>query len=301
MDPPIKVFSRADNICTSTMNFQSITLDYIRSELIRQEDTIIFCLIERCQFKHNSQIYKSIIECAFGKPTAVENSGETPVAAGCSDSQAEPYYILDCANLAPTLDLKSVLHELECVFSRIRRYTSPDELPFTKPLSEILLPPIEYPNILAQNNININGLILETYIQKIIPLICIPGSDGNLGSSCTRDVETLQALSRRIHMGLFVAEAKFNDTETHKEYCRLIKNRDRQGIMDLLTNAAVEERLLKRIAKKALVYGQEIDENELILSDSHVKIDPAIVVDMYRSFVIPLTKQVEVDYLLQRL
>lgn len=35
------------------------------------------------------------------------------------------------------------------------------------------------------------------------------GDDGNYGSSAMYDVFCLQALSRRIHFGKFVAEAKF--------------------------------------------------------------------------------------------
>lgn len=35
-----------------------LSLDYIRSTLIRQEETIIFALIERAQFRHNDIVYK---------------------------------------------------------------------------------------------------------------------------------------------------------------------------------------------------------------------------------------------------
>ena len=49
---------------TTTMCEENITtrdllsLDYIRSTLIRQEETIIFALIERAQFRHNDIVYK---------------------------------------------------------------------------------------------------------------------------------------------------------------------------------------------------------------------------------------------------
>jgi hypothetical protein len=39
--------------------------------------------------------------------------------------------------------------------------------------------------------------------------IATPGDDGNYGSAATLDVLALQALSKRIHYGKFVAEAKF--------------------------------------------------------------------------------------------
>ena len=38
---------------------ESITLDNIRSALIRQEDTILFNLIERSQFGRNDAVYTS--------------------------------------------------------------------------------------------------------------------------------------------------------------------------------------------------------------------------------------------------
>ena len=51
----------------------------------------------------------------------------------------------------------------------------------------------------------------------------------------------LQALSKRVHYGKFVAEAKF--LAQRKEYSDLIRRQDSQGIMDLLTNKAVEKQV----------------------------------------------------------
>jgi hypothetical protein len=48
----------------------------------------------------------------------------------------------------------------------------------------------------------------------------------------------LQALSKRIHYGKFVAEAKFQAQP--EKYSQLISQRDSQGILDLLTDRAVE-------------------------------------------------------------
>lgn len=49
----------------------------------------------------------------------------------------------------------------------------------------------------------------------------------------------LQALSKRMHFGKFIAEAKFQ-AETAR-YSELILANDAAGIMDALTNLAVEE------------------------------------------------------------
>lgn len=40
-------------------------------------------------------------------------------------------------------------------------------------------------------------------------MICEPGDDEQHGSSVVCDVSVLQALSRRVHLGKFVAESKF--------------------------------------------------------------------------------------------
>ena len=58
-------------------------------------------------------------------------------------------------------------------------------------------------------------------------------------------VSSLQALSRRIHYGKFVAEAKFLDEQ--EKYTALIQARDDQGIMDLLTNEEVEKQVTLRV------------------------------------------------------
>ena len=88
---------------------------------------------------------------------------------------------------------------------------------------------------------------------------------------------------------------------------QLIQTKNRQGILDLLTNTAVEQKLIRRLKKKALLYGQEIDDSSMDeFGDGgqvslQSRISPSIVARIYEQFVIPLTKEVEVEYLLQRL
>ncbi|KAI9002792.1 putative ARO7-chorismate mutase [Gaertneriomyces semiglobifer] len=266
------------------MNFTNnkLSLPKIRDELVRLEDSIIFALIERAQFAQNNNIYD---------PDHFQQEG------------------------FPGSFLEYLLHEIESVHAKVRRYTSPDEYPFTSPLPEPILPPLAYPSLLAPNTVNYNSQLYHIYTTQITPSICRPGDDGNYGSSATKDVEVLQILSRRIHFGKFVAEAKFSGEE-HEEYVRLIKKRDRQGLMALLTNKAVEERLLRRLRRKALIYGQEIDDEtsppppgatekpvrpSVDEAPSNLRIPLEAFADMYEKYVIPLTKEVEVDYLLQRL
>ena len=80
-----------------------LSLDTLRQALVRQEDTIIFALIERAQFAQNLKIYE---------------------AGVFFDSSFLDYF----------------LHQVECVHAKVRRYTSPDEYPFTQPLPEPVLP-----------------------------------------------------------------------------------------------------------------------------------------------------------------
>jgi chorismate mutase len=136
--------------------------------------------------------------------------------------------------------------------------------------------------------------------------------DGNYGSSATKDIEALQLLSRRIHFGKFVAEAKFRDPRWHDQFVEMIKAKDESGIMELLTHRQVEDRLLKRVQRKALFYGQEYDDDgnpsspldpdqSLAVDSSLLKIQPEIAAQIYSKFIIPLTKEVELEYLLDRL
>jgi len=64
----------------------------------------------------------------------------------------------------------------------------------------------------------------------------------------------------------------------------------------------VEKRLLLRLRKKAATYAQDIvDGDSKDVNSMANKIDVDGVVDLYESYIIPLTKEVEVDYLLCRL
>lgn len=236
----------------------------------RLEDTITFHLIERVQFPLNQTIY---------------TPGALPIPS--SSLSFLDWY----------------LREQERLQSLIRRFESPDEYPFfPDALQTPLLPPLQYPQILHKNDVNVNDKIKESYIKHLLPAVCPDfgraeraEAQENYGSSATCDIACLQALSRRIHFGKFVAESKFR-TETEK-FTKLIKEGDRKGIDEAITNAAVEKKVLERLRLKATTYGTDPSTG----ADGQVKINTDAVVTMYRDFVIPLTKEVEVEYLMQRL
>ena len=90
-------------------------------------------------------------------------------------------------------------------------------------------------------SINLNSLIMDLYLHELMPGITEPGDDNNYGSAAMQDVLCLQALSKRIHYGKFVAEAKFRADPG--QYKQLIQRKDRDAIMQTLTNIDVENKV----------------------------------------------------------
>lgn len=251
---------------------KALDLAHIRFQLIRLEDTVLFHIIERVQFPYNSTIYR---------PGAISIPG--------SDLSFSDW----------------VLREQEALQSKIRRYQSPDEYPFfPDAMQPLILKEISYPKILWENDVNVNDELKQRYVGQILPAACAKfdreeraaDAQENYGSAATADVATLQALSRRIHFGKFVAESKFQkDPET---FVKLIKAEDKKGIDDAITNVKVEQQVLERLRAKAEMYGRDPSWAE---DGGVAKINVDAVVAMYKDHVIPLTKVVEVDYLMQRL
>ncbi|KAK7469269.1 chorismate mutase aro7 [Stygiomarasmius scandens] len=268
-----------------------LSLERIRSVLIRLEETIIFGLIERAQFAHNPRMYQR---------GAFKELAQT----GFEGSWLEWF-----------------LKEIETFHAKARRYTSPDEYPFTSDLPEPVLAPLKFPEILFPNKINANASILSFYIRYIVPRITrratlalaaskrskgIVGDeefedDGNYGSAATIDVEVLQSISKRVHYGKFVSESKF--LEDPAAFIPHIRNPNPKALEDLITKPEVERKLLQRLQKKAATYAQDFapDGSPNGINGNSGKIDVDGVVELYESYIIPLTKEVEVEYLLHRL
>ena len=126
-------------------------------------------------------------------------------------------------------------------------------------------------------DINVNEKIKEIYLEAL-KSICIPGDDDHYGSSIVLDIKTLQDLSRRVHYGNYVAEAKFQ--EDPEGYSELIKARNTEGIMERLTNLNVERDLLERVRTKGKRYN----------------VNPVLIESFFKDKIIPLTKEVEIEY-----
>ncbi|KXL50025.1 hypothetical protein M433DRAFT_66591 [Acidomyces richmondensis BFW] len=254
----------------------ALSLPHIRYQLIRLEDTVLFHLIERAQFPLNPRIYQP---------------GAIPLPS------------------SPLSFSDWVLREQERLQSRIRRFLSPDEYPFFPDAMEpLILPPLKYPKVLWENDVNVNRELKKRYVGQILPAAVAAAANvkdednddmpENYGSAATADVTCLQALSRRIHFGKFVAESKFLSSPS--TFVPLIRAKDRAGIDAAITDAAVEAKVLARLRKKAEMYGA--DPNLSATGEEGTrKIDVEAVVEVYERHVIPLTKVVEVEYLMQRL
>ncbi|KAH9080673.1 chorismate mutase [Lactarius deliciosus] len=248
-----------------------LSLDGIRSILTRLEDTIIFSLIERAQFAHNPRIYDRGV---FKELEDLKFKGSW---------------------------LEWFLKETEAFHSKARRYTSPDEYPFTTGLPAPILPPPEYPPILYPNKVNVNASILSFYVRSIVPritvqatltLACLKRSRGITGDDELEDDGNYGSaghpISKRVHYGKFVSESKFRQNPA--AFIPHIQQGNTESLTTLITNPEVERRL------KAMLYAQDFaNDGEPLNSTNKGKIDVDCVVDLYESYIIP------VDYLLQRL
>lgn len=233
-------------MCSIPANGQISIADRYR----RLEDTIIFHLIERVQFPLNPTIY-------------VPNGIRIP---------GSELSLFDW-----------MLREQERLQSLVRRYEAPDEYAFfPNAIQKPILQPLDYPKILHPNDVNVNQELKREYIEVFLPRVCRHfgredrgEKQENYGSAATCDVACLQALSRRVHFGKFVAESKFQQ-ETER-FVKLIKAEDRLGIDEAITNAKVEKRVLERLRLKARTYG--IDPS--IGAEGEGKINVDAVVAMY--------------------
>ncbi|XBW38187.1 hypothetical protein QEN19_003779 [Hanseniaspora menglaensis] len=244
-------------------------LDNIRNELVQMEDFIIFQFIKRSEYPISEKLYSTDV---YKRPVLPDETFEG--------------------------SFMDYMHrELEILQSKLRRFDSPDETPFfPKDIVPSILEKIDYPKLLAKGTITYNNKIRSLYVDEILPLIADNSTDEEyvaqqLGSITVIDIELLQNLSRRIHFGLFVAESKYRNNIT--KFKDLIKNKDYDGIHKEITNQAVEDMILERLEKKGDSYIYKTFKNK--------KITPQYLVKIYKDFIIPITKEVEVEYLMNRL
>ncbi|MBD3242872.1 MAG: chorismate mutase [Chitinivibrionales bacterium] len=239
------------------------TLARVAALLEGLEETIIFKLIDRAQFRVNEIAY-------------------VPGKSGFEGEHERSLFVLRLRRQ----------EEMDAMFGR---YCVPEERPFTTelpaPRRVVTLGDtglyIEAPDLAS-----VTGRILESYLD-LLPSLCATGDDGQYGSSVEHDVYALQALSRRIHFGAFhVAESKYRDDP--QGYTKLINEGDRDGLLRKLTRKEVEDAIIARVREKVGHAQARVNR------DVRVYVEPDLVTGFYRDHVIPLTKESEVHYLLKR-
>jgi len=67
----------------------------------------------------------------------------------------------------------------------------------------------------------VNDAIWKMYFDELLPLFTVDGDDGSYAETVALDFACLQVLSRRIHIGKYVAEVKFQDAP--QDYSPLIQ------------------------------------------------------------------------------
>ncbi len=236
-------------------------LEYIAARLESLEETIIYNLLDRAQFALNKRAY-----CP----------GQSGFIGNKQDSLFE---------------IRLTTHET--MDAEFGRFSVPEERPFTRnlpqPRREVPLDtqfPVDEFDI-----VNLCDEIKTSYLA-LLPRLC-SGDDSQYGSSVENDVFALQSISRRIHFGSFyIAECKFRDTPD--EYTALINQGDPDALLDKLTRKDIEEQITRRVYDKICSIQKNV--NKMV---RHV-IDPEIIVTFYRDTIIPLTKEGEVLYLMNR-
>jgi len=273
----------AANTANVTSAEQALDLNNIRSVLQRMEDSIIFSLIERSQYRVNSAVYEpNHKQLGRFKLHELRSAGSN----GCLGDW--------------------FIYQTECLHSQVRRYEHPTEYSFFSPLPEPSLGKktgqAESTSVLAKVPAEaiVNKQLLEIYRTKMIPSLCEQGDDGNYGSTAVQDVHVVQTMATRIYYGLFVAESKFRSER--QKATAMIKANDTEGLMAFITKPEVEKKNVQRVILKAKAFSQNIAlEKPEESGPATYKVNPEYIGRIFEEYIMPLTKEVEVAYLLARL
>lgn len=246
----------------------NLDLGYIAGRLEGLEETIIQKLIDRVQFLRNSVVYE-------------------PGKSGFRDEPDSSLFELRLRHQ----------EEMDSLFGR---FLMPEERPFNRGLPEArrrFVPSDDALRIDDCDLVNLSPVVKERYLA-LLPLVCGPGDDGHYGSSSEHDVYALQAIARRIHFGAFyVAESKYRSAPGL--YRGLVEKGDRAAIVEALTRPEVEKAVIERVLVKVEML--QITVGSAKGGDAIRRLlRPEPVRDFYRDVVIPLTKEGEVRYLLNR-
>jgi chorismate mutase len=247
----------------SNSPMEKLALMTIAEKLEALEETILFKIIDRAQFRANSVIY-------------------TPGKSGFNGAENTSLF-----------EIRLRMHEeMDALFGR---FCVPEERPFYRGLPapkrsvHVSGAGLAVPDFDA---VNVTKDILRAY-QALLSDICDEGDDGHYGSSVEHDVYALQAIGRRVHFGaLYVAECKYAGDPA--SYRKLVDARDTAAIEELLTRKEVEDAIIERVGEKAIAAQANVNR-----SIRHI-VEAEPLIRFYRDCIIPLTKKGEVLYLLNR-
>lgn len=225
----------------------------IRTLLEECENSILFAIFERARWKSNNMAYQ--VNSITGKSL-----------------------------------FSMMLEGTEILHARLGRYHCPEEHPFSNiknKLRSIHKQHYKINSYLIESHqsINHNSTILKQYFKEILPKITSPGEDENLGSAVTADINLLQALSRRIHLGKLVAQSKYSVTPEQ------FRDKTDADLLDNLTNKEAEDKILDRLRHKLAIL-KNVDSTHSTLSNIAIN----TIISIYREFMIPATKEVQISY-----
>ena len=126
--------------------------------------------------------------------------------------------------------------------------------------------------------------LFSFYFSKILFENCA-NKDLAESSILAKDLNLLSLVTERLLLGISVAQAKFQAKP--ELYKKLANDNDIKEINNQLTNAEVEQKILVRIKEKAARFN-------FVNPD----FNPEVAVSFYRDCIIPLTKEIELAYLL---
>ena len=246
----------------------TLDLNLIAAHLEGLEETIIHKLVDRAQFAANAAAYRK-------GASGFDGDGDKSL-----------------------FDMRlRYQEEMDAVFGR---YHVAEERPYHRDLPNSRRQVESRSGPLCIRDIdlvNVTPRIVAGY-QQFLPRLCAAGpdaaiDDGQYGSSVEHDVLAIQAIARRVHYGaLYVAESKYAGAP--QEFDRLRDADDRPEILRRITRPEVEGRILRRVADKVDFIQSTIN------TAVRRRIDPELVLDLYRDLIIPLTKEGELLYLFNR-
>ena len=120
------------------------------------------------------------------------------------------------------------------------------------------------------------------YDREIVPFLCAAGSDDREDACAAADGRLLELLARRVRLGVLVADAKARDEP--ERFAFLVAAGNRASLAAALTNGDVERQVLERV--------------RLLARPAGGPPEPAVIVEIFERWIIPLTKEAEVDRLL---